>query len=87
MTKKLIKKKNNIISSVLDGEVCLFNPDNAEYINLNKTGSFIWNLLDRDITLKQILEETMAKYKVEKEICEKEIVIFIDNLSKNQLIN
>jgi hypothetical protein len=35
--------------------VCLFNLENAEYLNLNATGSCIWTLLETPSSLEDLI--------------------------------
>ena len=66
-------------SEVLDDEVCIFNPNNAQYITLNSTASRIWDLLDLQINIKEIVEILKKEY-TEKEIkLEDETRSFIEN--------
>ena len=44
------KKNPQIVYASLDSEVCLFNPERGEYLNLNSTASLIWNLIDDSST-------------------------------------
>ena len=50
-----LKKNEAVISEVLDGEICIFNPKNANYINLNSTATKIWKLLDSIEELNEII--------------------------------
>ena len=63
---KLKKNKYNS-SEILDEEVCIFNPNNAQYITLNSTASRIWDLLDLQINIEEIVEILKKEYN-EKEI-------------------
>ena len=51
-----IERNNQVVFTELDEEVCLFNPEKGEYLNLNQTGSRIWNLLDKPTPIDQIIE-------------------------------
>ena len=42
----VIVRNPEVCAAELDGEICLFEPVKAEYLNLNSTGSAIWNLLE-----------------------------------------
>ena len=42
----IIKKNPEVCSALLDKDWCLFIPSTASYINLNSTGSFLWELLE-----------------------------------------
>ena len=48
----LFQQNKDIYSSEIDSEVCLFNPKTAEYLSLNETASFLWELLEKKVNLK-----------------------------------
>lgn len=81
----LIARNPEVIDSILDNEVCLFLPSDAEYFNLNSTGSFIWNILTNPNTSEFIISEIMKTFDAEKSICSKEVNLFIENGLKNNI--
>ena len=83
---KFIQNKE-IFAVDLDNEVCIFNPENGEYINLNKTGSDIWNFLVEKKSLDTILDFLCDRYKGEKEKIKKNLLDFLDEGVKNGLIS
>ena len=38
-----------------DGNALLFNPDNGDTFGINKTASFIWELLDKGLSRDEII--------------------------------
>lgn len=65
-------RNSAVYAAELDGEVCLFDPTTAAYLNLNSTGSAIWRLLEQPLTGDEIIEALLATYTVEPEICRHE---------------
>ena len=81
-----LRKNPYTSSEVLDEEVCIFNPNNAHYITLNSTASRIWELLDLQINIKEIVEILKKEYK-EKEIkLEEETRSFIEDCIENGIL-
>ena len=39
-------RNDSFYHSILDEEMCLFDPEIAKYHNLNKVGTLIWEILD-----------------------------------------
>ncbi|MFM7647830.1 MAG: PqqD family protein [Cyanobium sp.] len=66
-----------ICAAELDGEICLFHPDNAEYLNLNVTGSAVWALLDAPMDREQLLEHLLERYAVEEATCRHDTEAFL----------
>ena len=75
-----------ICAAELDGEVCLFNPENAEYLNLNGTGSSIWNLLDAPAELEELICNLQARYAVDAETCRHETEAFVAEALKRGML-
>lgn len=73
-----ISRNPDVCAAELDGDICLFNPVKAEYLNLNATGSAIWNLLEQPTELDQLLNELQNRYAVEPDTCRQETKAFIN---------
>ena len=61
----------------LDGEVCLFQPETAEYLNLNSTGSAIWNLLETPADLDGLVVQLLQLYQVDEADCRQDTETFL----------
>jgi hypothetical protein len=72
-----LSRNPEICAAELDGEVCLFNPENAQYLNLNSTGSSIWNLLDAPAELEELIFNLQARFAVDPETCRHETKAFV----------
>lgn len=81
-----LTKNDSVISEILDGEICIFNPKNAEYINLNSTGTRIWELLDSLKDINEIIQILKTEYKDQDLNIEKETKLFIDDCIKNNIL-
>lgn len=44
-----------VCAAELDGELCLFHPVTAQYLNLNATGSAIWRLLEQPFSREALV--------------------------------
>ena len=75
-----------ICAAELDGEICLFEPVKSEYLNLNKTGSAIWNLLEEPNTMEFLLTELQNRYLVDCSTCRQETEAFIREAIKRGML-
>jgi hypothetical protein len=73
----LLSRSPFIYCCELDGEVCLFHPDTAQYLNLNSTGSAIWNLLVEPMDRKQLFAQLLDRYEVEPTDCRRDTEVFL----------
>ena len=79
-----IIRNPSFVSEILDGEVCVFDPLNAFYFNLNSSGSFIWNFLKTSKSIDEIYEVLLEEYNLKLED-KKEVLCFIDECIKNKI--
>ena len=73
----MIIRNPQVCAAELDGEICLFEPVQAEYFNLNSTGSAIWNLLEQPAEVEQLLTALETLYNVDSSTCRQETEAFI----------
>lgn len=66
-----------ICAAKLDGEICLFHPETAEYLALNPTGSAIWSLLEAPQDREQLIMQLMDRYLVDEAICRRDTEAFL----------
>jgi hypothetical protein len=81
-----IYKGEEYIASEIDGEVVMMNIENGTYISLVGSSKTIWNLLDEVKTINQLIDELTAKYDVSRELCEKDVLPFIEQLIENKIV-
>ena len=67
-----------VCAALLDEEVCLFDLNSAQYLNLNSTGSAIWDLLEEPTELEQIVDALVAKYSIDRHQCLEDTKSFIE---------
>jgi len=82
----LCRKKEQIFSEV-ENEVILLSIENGEYINLNEVGSYIWRLLENEITFEQLIVYLLNKFTISRKECEEETLPFLEELIENQVIH
>jgi hypothetical protein len=82
-----LSRSSEICAAELDGEVCLFNPETAQYLNLNGTGSSIWNLLAVPMDVEALISELQGRYEVDSRVCRRETEAFVaEALQRGMLV-
>lgn len=82
----LIARNPEVCAAELDGEICLFEPVKAEYLNLNATGSAIWNLLEQPTEVEQLLTALQSSYAVDATTCRQDTEAFIGEALKRGML-
>lgn len=83
----VISKKTGFITADLDGEKAMMSVEEGKYYGLNSVGSRIWELLDRPITVEDLVEKLMQEYQVDEDTCFREISIFLNKMGQERLIS
>jgi len=83
---KLYSRSADVCSAELDGTACLFDPSTAEYLNLNSSGTAIWNAISVPKTIEDIISELLNQFDVEPDQCTKETANFLQEAVNKGMI-
>ena len=70
----------------MDGELVMMSIDKGAYYGINNIGSYIWNLLENEITVLAIIDNICGAYEVEAKEANKDIMSFLKNLVEHGLV-
>jgi hypothetical protein len=73
-------------AALVDGEVFMLSPRAQSYFGLGETGTKIWNFIQRPRKISEICDELTQTYDVEPDVCERETLIFLEELLEQKLI-
>lgn len=82
----IIQRNNDIFTSNLDGEKVMLSIKRGEYYGLTKTGSFIWDNIEKPVKIADLIDILTTKYHVNKDQCLIDIIPFIIDLIEKDLI-
>lgn len=85
-TTSKIKKSQQWLTSVLDGETVMMSIDNGNYYAISPVGTSIWSMLEKERTVEEICEGLMEEYSVSREQCISETLKFLNELLKEEII-
>jgi len=84
---KYLVNKNNATWRILDEEAVIINNETSFYYSLNKTGTYIWNLLvEKELTLDEIVDKVSIHYQQTKKEIISDIKEVLDNLLEEKLV-
>ncbi|HCY84773.1 MAG TPA: lasso peptide biosynthesis PqqD family chaperone [Desulfobacteraceae bacterium] len=75
-----------VVSTKVEGEVVMMSIEQGTYSGLDAIGSEIWRLLEKPISVSEICKAMTARYDVEKEQCEKDVLAFLNDLASDDTI-
>ena len=82
----IIAQTKELVSSDLDGETVLLSIETGKYYNMDPIGSRIWELIKDPMSVSQLIEILLDEFNVDREQCEKEVLVFLDRLAGDHLI-
>ena len=83
----IINKNLEIDDTDLDGEKVMMNLDKGEYFMMNEVGSRIWELIEGNTSIVNIIETLTNEYQVDEETCENTVMEFLGRLNNADLIS
>jgi len=81
-----VARSEEILTSDLDDELAMMSIEHGTYSGLDAIGTEIWHLLEKPLTVSEICDEMMARYDVERDVCEKDVLAFLDDLASDHTI-
>jgi hypothetical protein len=86
LSEKYPAKSKEVVHKEIESKSVLLNLENGSYYTLNKTGTFIWSLLDGKIAVNQLVELLTKSFDVTKDEASKDVFALIADLKKEGLI-
>lgn len=81
----VVQRKNLPIVD-LDGEIAIMNTERGHYYSLDSIGSRIWTIMENEIGIKDLINVLLVEYEVSTEVCERDVIDLIEQLSDQGLI-
>jgi len=82
----ILQRSQEVLHSMVDEEAIMMNINTGEYHNINEIGNMIWELLESPISFEMICQAIMETYEVSQEVCEAEVMRFIQELLDKKLV-
>jgi Coenzyme PQQ synthesis protein D (PqqD) len=82
----MISRNPSIIWTELDGNVVLLSIELARYYETNAVGGLIWQLLEEPREVTDLVDRVAARYRVDREQAQADVLTFLDALGKSGLL-
>ena len=70
----------------LEGEVVILNLESGVYFGLNAVGGDIWNYIQSEHTIEEIIQHLLQQYRVERSRCEAEVNALLQTMATRGLV-
>lgn len=74
------------VSADLDGEVLVFQRASEEFHLLEGVGATVWRLLQRPVQVAAVRDALLARYPVEANRCEADLIELLEGLRERGLL-
>ena len=82
----VVERNQEIDASDLDGEKVMMDMESGNYFMLNPVGSRIWDLIDKPVTVAEIINSLREEYEVEESECQQAVKEFLHELHHSNLL-
>lgn len=83
----IIKRQPNLVFSKIDEEIVMMSINNGEYYGLDNIGSRIWEIIEKPVSFKELIETLKDEYEVTENQCISDVIEFINALNNKGLIS
>ncbi|MEW6206964.1 MAG: PqqD family protein [Acidobacteriota bacterium] len=77
---------SKVAHQIIDGEVIMINLDTGSYYSLDKAGAAAWSLIEKQISVRSLVEHIAVRYEGDCSEIERAITSLIENLREENLI-
>lgn len=81
-----VRRIGGAVSRAIDGDVVVLLPTEASLHALTGCGSRVWELIEGEIPVSDIVDRIVEEYDVERERASSEVTGFIDELASRKLV-
>jgi len=85
-TTTIVRKNTNFPTTILEDELLMMDVESGNYINLNKTGNIIWQLIQPPVSVEDLINKLVEKYKIDVDICTTDTIQYLEQIYKIHLI-
>ncbi len=75
-----IKKSSDIFFKEINGEIVLLGKDKEKIHQLNQTGTFLWNNLEKTKSIKHLVQKLVEDYDIDQKTAANDVRQWITDL-------
>ncbi len=84
--KTLVARDPEMLASEMDGEKVMMSIERGEYYGLDETGSRIWDLIENETQVGDIVVQLLEDFDVDRDECARDVLEFLEELKQKGLI-
>ena len=82
----LVQREASVIAAEAGNDIVMVNIDKGQYYAISEIAREIWRVIERPTMVSDLIGNLVADYKVERTLCEKETLLFLEDLLAEHLL-
>ena len=83
---KKVTFADTVFAQEVDGEMVLLDMNSENYFGLDEVGTSIWQAMQENENLQEVMSTLLEQYDVEEEVLKKDLLDFVNKLEESGLI-
>ncbi len=83
---ELIVRSKECVEAELDDELVMMSIELGEFYSLGNIAREIWQMLEKPVSVEQLVGNLSSRYQVDPETCKRDVVAFISELTEHNLV-
>lgn len=83
----VVQRSSDLLFTEVDGDLVMLSMRKNKYYGTQVTGNRIWMLIEEPTTIRAVVDDLMQEYAVERDICERETLAFLQQLVNEELVD
>ena len=83
----IVSRREDIDTTDLNGDIVMMDLEKGKYFSLNSVGSRIWELMDKPVEIKEIIDSLLEEYDISRNECEENVLEFLGKLDEANIIS
>ncbi len=82
----LISRNTGILANQVGNEIVMMDMEKGKYFGTNRTGSYIWQILETPMTFASLCSRLAADFNITEEKCIEEVSVFLQQMQNEGII-
>jgi hypothetical protein len=82
----VVQRDPSVIAAAAGEDVVMVNVDKGEYYGVSDVAREIWDAIEAPRKVTDLIESLVANYDVDRSLCEKETLLFLEELLIERLL-
>jgi hypothetical protein len=75
------------VSAPMGDELAMMDLETGKYLVLDRVGTVIWEQLEAEIRVRDLVDALQARFEVDRGQCEADVLIFLEKLHSRGLLH